>query len=109
MTIIQQMQDAHAEHDIETALRRLEIGEVDPLNGVAENIIVGQPVNLGTGAVKLAMDSDKLGRLIKTMPEPKNTIPEPEEEESYGDDAFSAMVGGTPEEAPEEPTSEEEQ
>jgi len=30
-------------------------GESDRLNGVAENIIVGQPVNLGTGAVELAM------------------------------------------------------
>lgn len=29
------------------------IGEVDHLDGVAENIIVGQPVTLGTGAVKL--------------------------------------------------------
>jgi DNA-directed RNA polymerase subunit A" len=28
-------------------------GEVDHLEGVAENIIVGQPVTLGTGAVKL--------------------------------------------------------
>ncbi|HWG91459.1 MAG TPA: DNA-directed RNA polymerase subunit A'', partial [Candidatus Thermoplasmatota archaeon] len=31
------------------------IGEVDPLEGVAENIIVGQPVSLGTGAVTLVM------------------------------------------------------
>ncbi len=30
------------------------IGEVDRLNGVAENIIVGQPITLGTGAVKLS-------------------------------------------------------
>ena len=30
-------------------------GENDVLNGVAENIIVGQPVNLGTGAVELVM------------------------------------------------------
>ena len=29
------------------------IGEVDNLAGVAENIIVGQPVTLGTGAVNL--------------------------------------------------------
>ncbi|MCD6383435.1 MAG: DNA-directed RNA polymerase subunit A'' [Thermoplasmata archaeon] len=29
------------------------VGEVDQLKGVAENIIVGQPVSLGTGAVKL--------------------------------------------------------
>lgn len=31
------------------------IGEIDPLEGVAENIIVGQPVSLGTGAVTLQM------------------------------------------------------
>jgi len=30
-------------------------GEIDKLGGVAENIIVGQPVNLGTGAVELVM------------------------------------------------------
>ncbi|UCD14709.1 MAG: DNA-directed RNA polymerase subunit A'' [Thermoplasmatales archaeon] len=34
-------------------------GETDKLNGVAENIIVGQPVNLGTGAVELAMGHKK--------------------------------------------------
>jgi DNA-directed RNA polymerase subunit A" len=34
-------------------------GEVDNLGGVAENIIVGQPVNLGTGAVKLIMKTNK--------------------------------------------------
>jgi DNA-directed RNA polymerase subunit A" len=34
-------------------------GETDMLNGVAENIIVGQPVNLGTGAVELVMNHDK--------------------------------------------------
>jgi len=28
-------------------------GEVDSLDGVAENIIVGQPVTVGTGAVNL--------------------------------------------------------
>jgi len=34
-------------------------GESDTLNGVAENIIVGQPVNLGTGAVELIMGFNK--------------------------------------------------
>jgi DNA-directed RNA polymerase subunit A" len=29
------------------------VGEVDSLEGVTENIIVGQPVTLGTGAVNL--------------------------------------------------------
>ena len=28
-------------------------GEMDSLEGVAENIIVGQPVTIGTGAVEL--------------------------------------------------------
>jgi DNA-directed RNA polymerase subunit A" len=35
-------------------------GESDELNGVAENIIVGQPVNLGTGAIELIMSPKKL-------------------------------------------------
>jgi len=34
-------------------------GETDKLGGVAENIIVGQPVNLGTGAVELVMKRDR--------------------------------------------------
>jgi len=34
-------------------------GETDQLGGVAENIIVGQPVNLGTGAVELVMKTSK--------------------------------------------------
>ena len=29
------------------------LGEIDPLTGVAENIIVGQPITLGTGAINL--------------------------------------------------------
>jgi DNA-directed RNA polymerase subunit A" len=76
------------------------IGEVDPLNGVAENIIVGQPVNLGTGAVRLAMDNGKLAKLIKTMPVPKNTIPEPEPEQDmmdFGQEALEPTAGAEPE------------
>lgn len=37
-------------------------GEVDPLDGVAENIIVGQPVTLGTGAVNLVYTPIKRGQ-----------------------------------------------
>ncbi|WP_297439262.1 DNA-directed RNA polymerase subunit A'' [Thermococcus sp.] len=33
-----------------------ERGESDPLNGVVENVLIGQPVPVGTGIVKLAMD-----------------------------------------------------
>ena len=42
-------------------------GETDRLDGVAENIIVGQPVNLGTGAVELTMG------LRKQKPKKKGT------------------------------------
>ena len=41
-------------------LRSAITGEVDFLNGVAENIIVGNPVALGTGAVEVIFDSTKL-------------------------------------------------
>jgi len=34
-------------------------GETDDLDGVAENIIVGQPVTLGTGAVNLVYEPKK--------------------------------------------------
>lgn len=37
-------------------------GESDTLEGVAENIIVGQPVNLGTGAIELVMKRKMTGR-----------------------------------------------
>jgi len=40
-------------------------GEVDELKGVAENVIVGQPIRLGTGSVELAIDIKKLNRLRK--------------------------------------------
>jgi len=46
---------ARAAFEITSAhlLRAAIMGEEDKLEGVAENIIVGQPVTLGTGAVKL--------------------------------------------------------
>jgi len=40
-------------------LRASKRGEVDKLQGVAENIIVGQPVSIGTGAVKLIMGTQR--------------------------------------------------
>ena len=40
-------------------------GEFDYLQGVAENIIVGQPVNLGTGAVQLVMKRSKAKKKVK--------------------------------------------
>jgi len=38
------------------------MGEEDKLEGVAENIIVGQPVTLGTGAVKLVWTPQKASK-----------------------------------------------
>ncbi|MCA1813783.1 MAG: DNA-directed RNA polymerase subunit A'' [Halobacteriales archaeon] len=53
------------------------IGEVDPLEGVAENIIVGQPVQLGTGAVQLVMKPNAFAgaRIIR----PEDVMPKPAE------------------------------
>jgi DNA-directed RNA polymerase subunit A" len=35
--------------------------EVDPLKGVAENIIIGQPIPVGTGIVELVVNADLIG------------------------------------------------
>ncbi len=43
-------------------LRAAVTGEVDYLDGVAENVIVGQPVTLGTGAVNLIYSGTKAGK-----------------------------------------------
>ncbi len=45
---------------------------MDELRGVAENIIVGQPVALGTGAIDL---------VYKHVPIPEENIPKPPEPE----------------------------
>jgi DNA-directed RNA polymerase subunit A" len=55
-------------------LRAAIIGEVDELKGVAENIIVGQPITLGTGAVNLVYRPIP-GALPKRAPAP--LTPEP--------------------------------
>jgi DNA-directed RNA polymerase subunit A" len=55
-------------------LRAAIIGEVDELKGVAENIIVGQPITLGTGAVNLVY-RPLPGALPKRAPAPPT--PEP--------------------------------
>lgn len=63
-------------------------GEVDPLHGVAENIIVGQPVNLGTGAVKLAVDPEKMTQAMKiTAARPPPEPPKPKTEEAPAEEA----------------------
>ncbi|MES2153818.1 MAG: DNA-directed RNA polymerase subunit A'' [bacterium] len=91
------------------------IGEIDPLNGVAENIIVGQPVNLGTGAVRLAMDTVKLAKLVKTMPKPVSTVPVQQESpelslegEAGPEFAESAAPESTEEPAPDAGKKDEE-
>ena len=50
-------------------LRAAITGEVDELKGVAENIIVGQPITLGTGAVNLVYRPVGAGPAEKPAPE----------------------------------------
>ena len=48
---------------IDHLLKASRRGEMDELKGVAENVIVGQPIKLGTGSVELAVDIKKLRNL----------------------------------------------
>jgi len=41
--------------------------EIDSLSGVAESIIVGQPIPVGTGIVKLAVKQDELKKMQKKL------------------------------------------
>ena len=50
---------------VDHLLRAARKGEKDELKGVAENVIVGQPIKLGTGSVELAIDVKKLGKVKK--------------------------------------------
>lgn len=83
------------------------IGEVDPLEGVAENIIVGQPVQLGTGAVQLVMKPDafKGARIIR----PEDVMPKPVEvlEGIPGEEPVAEDVAPEEGEAEGEPSDEE--
>lgn len=58
---------ARAAFEITTAhlLKAGVTGEVDPLEGVAENIIVGQPVTIGTGAVELVYEPKGPARVVE--------------------------------------------
>jgi DNA-directed RNA polymerase subunit A" len=55
-------------------LRAAITGEVDELKGVAENIIVGQPITLGTGAVNLIYRPIP-GAVVEPAPEPAPEAP----------------------------------
>ena len=59
-------------------------GEVDHLNGVAENIIVGNPIALGTGAVEVAFDPTKLEGISGEVPKRKPVKSEEDAETEKG-------------------------
>ena len=64
-------------------LRAAITGEVDELKGVAENIIVGQPITLGTGAVNLIYRptvAPKMPPAPPPAPEPANAPAAPADE-----------------------------
>ncbi len=50
---------------VDHLLKASKHGEVDELKGVTENIIVGQPIRLGTGSVELAIDIKKMSKVKK--------------------------------------------
>jgi hypothetical protein len=93
------------------------IGEIDPLEGVAENIIVGQPVSLGTGAVTLQMKKNAFeGVVVKRWVPPPELMPQPVEGAmapagATPDQEMSLLGDIKPEEAPKghTPGEDEEQ
>ncbi|HVL87480.1 MAG TPA: DNA-directed RNA polymerase subunit A'' [Candidatus Thermoplasmatota archaeon] len=80
------------------------VGEVDPLEGVAENIIVGQPVALGTGAVQLVMKPKAFegARVVR----PEDVMPKLEPPPLPGAGPGAAPPAPSPEAPPAEPTTE---
>ena len=89
------------------------IGEIDPLEGVAENIIVGQPVSLGTGAVTLQMKPNAFeGVEVKRWVPPPDLYPTmvaPEGTAPTGTSPDEGLLGDIkPEEAPEGETPDAE-
>ncbi|MGQ0536469.1 MAG: DNA-directed RNA polymerase subunit A'' [Methanobacteriota archaeon] len=84
-----------------------QIGEVDPLEGVAENIIVGQPVSLGTGAVNLVMKPGafKGVNYPKWEPPAPPAVPGAEGAPAEGP---APEAAGTAESVPESPPKEPE-
>ena len=59
-------------------LRAAITGEVDELKGVAENIIVGQPITLGTGAVNLVYQPLATAAPAAAVPPKSEPAPAPE-------------------------------
>ena len=70
-------------------LRAAITGEVDYLDGVAENVIVGQPVTLGTGAVNLVYKPP--ANLPPRPPAPKPAAP-PTEKSALSDEEEAELV-----------------
>jgi DNA-directed RNA polymerase II subunit RPB1 len=65
-------------------LRAAQFGEVDPVTGVASNIMMGQPIRGGTAFSQVLLDESALHRLMKSLPAVADD--EEEEEEDEGED-----------------------
>jgi DNA-directed RNA polymerase II subunit RPB1 len=52
------------EETVEILMEAAAMGEIDPCNGVAENIILGQIAPLGTGEFDILLDEEKLANMV---------------------------------------------
>lgn len=55
-------------------------GEVDTLEGVAENIVIGQPIPVGTGKIELRVNAEIMAKMAAHPKKKKKTKPKPVEE-----------------------------
>lgn len=64
-------------------LRAAQFGEVDPVTGVASNIMMGQPIRGGTAFSQILLDESAMMNLMKGLPAVTEDEEEEEEDEDY--------------------------
>jgi DNA-directed RNA polymerase II subunit RPB1 len=64
-------------------LRAAQFGEVDPVTGVASNIMMGQPIRGGTAFSQILLDESAMLNLMKGLPAVVDEEEEEEEDEDY--------------------------
>ncbi len=55
-------------------LKAAMFGEMDPVTGVAANIMTGQPIRGGTSFTQILLDEAAMKELLATAPPPKRTV-----------------------------------
>ena len=82
-TDIGPLANASFEETEKILLRAAQFGEVDPVTGVASNIMMGQPIRGGTAFSQILLDESAMLNLMKGLPAVTEEEDEEEEDEDY--------------------------